>query len=146
QPQADVRQRYLLDGQVARDTVEAAEHVLGYCDSFVELLKPSGHSLPQPLPRTAAGWICQSYRCNQGTGGEVAFERAEDRRRLLIDLWAPEMAVFEAGFCGGDVEISQRVFVDRRSWEVSTSSYQLKVSLPDWTRALQFSALVATLI
>ena len=56
------------------------------------------------------------------------------------------MAIFEAGLWGETAEISQRVLIDRESWEVTTGSYHFKAGFSDRLTALRFSALVAMLI
>lgn len=144
----DFKQRVILDSVGARSTVEVASRLFEDCESFRSYLDLTHHSFPQPLPASAAGWVLQAYRGghNESEKAEATFTRAEDPRRIVIDLRNPRLATFEAGLWGETAEISQRVLVDRESWEVSTGNYHLKVGFPDRTKALEFSALVASLV
>ncbi|HEX5035959.1 MAG TPA: hypothetical protein VFX30_02235 [bacterium] len=140
--------RVMLDREGAQATVEVATRLFEDCENFRRYFDLTDHMFPQPLPQPAAGWMLQSYRGgnNQPEFAEATFMRSEDPRRVTIDLRNSKMATFEAGLWGETAEISQRVLIDRESWEVATGSYHLKAGFSDRIKALEFSALIATLI
>jgi hypothetical protein len=141
------RRRLLIAPAVVESALAASRDALRDCDRYQESLRDSCHSLPQPFPAPAAGWILHSFRGAGANGGmgTAVFERSERPKRIEIDLRDPGRSVLEVGKSGARGEIAQKISIgaDHR---VSTESYFFRTRFKNLGTAADFAAAVSTLI
>jgi hypothetical protein len=136
-----LKRRLILLPEAAQGALTSAEKVLRDCEGFVELVRGGGHSLPQPFPGPAAGWMIRTF---QGQG--ALFEQGENPKRIEIDLRNPARAFFEVSLTKGEREVSQKISILPVERQVVTESYCCRAHFKDLATAADFAAAVSTLI
>lgn len=136
-----LKRRLILLPEAVQGALTSADKILRDSEGFVELVRGGGHSLPQPFPRPAAGWMLKSFQ-----GRAATFEQGENPKRVEIDMKNPSQAFIEVSLTRGEREVSQKISILPEGRQVVTESYCCRAHFKDLATAADFAAAVSTLI